>query len=101
MTTINPTTAGNGVRIVPKGEGSKPLGQADFLKLMTAQLRQQDPFNPLDNTEMVAQMAQFSSVAGIGEINVSLKSIADQIGQQTTLLADIKAATVAPAPVAV
>lgn len=98
MTTINPT-AGNGVRVLPQGEGNKALGQADFLKLMTAQLRQQDPFNPLDNTQMVAQMAQFSSVAGIGEINVSLKSIAEQIGQQTSLLADIRAATATPAPV--
>jgi flagellar basal-body rod modification protein FlgD len=42
---------------------------------------------------MVAQMAQFSSVAGISEMNVSLKSIADQIAAQTALLTDIKAAS--------
>ena len=35
-------------------------GQADFLKLMTAQMKNQDPFDPVDNTQMVAQMAQFS-----------------------------------------
>ena len=39
------------------------LGQNDFLKLMTAQLKNQDPFAPVDNTQMVAQMAQFSSLA--------------------------------------
>ena len=37
------------------------LGQEDFIALMTAQLKNQDPFKPVENTEMVAQMAQFSS----------------------------------------
>jgi flagellar basal-body rod modification protein FlgD len=68
------------------------LGQTDFLRLMTAQLKEQDPFSPVDNQAMVAQMAQFSSVAGISEMNVALKSIAEQISTQTALLADIKAA---------
>ena len=62
-----------------------------FLKLMTVQMQQQDPFNPVDNTAMVAQMAQFSSVAGISEMNASLKGIADQIKQQTALLTAIQA----------
>lgn len=59
---------------------SQTLGQADFLRLMTAQLKNQDPFSPVDNTQMVAQMAQFSSVAGISEMNSTLKSIADKLG---------------------
>ena len=41
------------------------LGQSDFLKLMTTQLQNQDPFAPMDNTAMVEQMAQFSQVTGI------------------------------------
>jgi flagellar basal-body rod modification protein FlgD len=53
------------------------LDQAAFLKLLTTQMTTQDPFNPVDNTQMVAQMAQFSSVAGIAEMNKSLKTIAD------------------------
>jgi flagellar basal-body rod modification protein FlgD len=60
---------------------------------MSTQLQQQDPFDPVDNQAMVAQMAQFSSVAGISEMNVSLKSIGDQIAAQTKLLSDIRAAT--------
>ncbi|MFN3819118.1 flagellar hook assembly protein FlgD [Blastomonas sp.] len=52
------------------------LGQAAFLKLMTAQLKYQDPFDPVDNQAMVGQMAQFSQVAGISEMNASLKQIA-------------------------
>jgi flagellar basal-body rod modification protein FlgD len=58
---------------------SPTLGQSDFLKLMTAQLKNQDPFSPVDNTQMVAQMAQFSSVAGISEMNTTLKAISDKL----------------------
>lgn len=79
--------------VLAKGMAEKTLGQTDFLQLMTTQLKQQDPFDPVDNQAMVAQMAQFSSVAGISEMNVSLRGIAEQISAQTALLADIKAAS--------
>lgn len=55
---------------------SSTLGMNDFLKLMTTQLQTQDPFNPMDNSQMAAQLAQFSSVAGISEMNASLKGLA-------------------------
>lgn len=41
---------------------STSMSQADFLKLMTAQLQAQDPTNPVDNTQFVSQMAQFSQL---------------------------------------
>jgi len=56
------------------------MSQDDFLKLMTTQLTTQDPFNPVDNTQMVAQMAQFSQVAGISQMNQSLQTIAASLG---------------------
>jgi flagellar basal-body rod modification protein FlgD len=62
---------------VPKEE----LGQTDFLKLMTAQLQNQDPFAPMDNGDFIAQMAQFSSVAGISKMSETMSGIADQMGQ--------------------
>ena len=65
--------------VAPAGSGSQTLGQADFLKLMTAQMQNQDPFNPVDNTQMVAQMAQFSSLSGISQMNTTLQSIADKL----------------------
>lgn len=74
------------------------LDQSDFLRLMTAQLSQQDPFNPVDNQEMVAQMAQFSSLAGVSETNTTLKSISEQLAAQTALLGDIKTAQAAAVP---
>lgn len=65
---------------VPSANSKESLGQASFLKLMTAQLKFQDPFKPVENKDMVAQMAQFSQVAGISEMNASLKAIAGSFG---------------------
>ncbi|PSJ39658.1 flagellar hook assembly protein FlgD [Allosphingosinicella deserti] len=79
MTTIPNTTYG--ASAPPKME-TKPAGsmdQSDFLRLMTTQLTTQDPFNPVDNTQMVAQMAQFSQLAGISEMNKSLAGIAEAL----------------------
>ena len=50
------------------------LGQEDFLKLMTTQLQNQDPFAPMENGEFIAQMAQFSTVTGITEMGQTLKA---------------------------
>ena len=92
MTSLSAVNSKN-LPVLSKDMAQKQLGQNDFLRLMTTQLKQQDPLEPVDNQAMVAQMAQFSSVAGISEMNVSLKSIAEQISAQTALLADIKAAS--------
>jgi flagellar basal-body rod modification protein FlgD len=62
----------------PRG-GEQTLGQADFLALMTAQLKNQDPTKPVDNTEYVAQMAQFSMVAGVAESNTTLNKIVERL----------------------
>ncbi len=92
MTSLSAVNSHN-LPVLSKDMAQKQLGQTDFLRLMTTQLKQQDPLDPVDNQAMVAQMAQFSSVAGISEMNVSLRSIAEQISAQTALLADIKAAS--------
>lgn len=57
------------------------LGQQDFLKLMTAQLQNQDPFAPMENGDFVAQMAQFSTVSGIEQLNKGLTGLVDQMRQ--------------------
>lgn len=62
-----------------KTAGSSKLDQSSFLTLMTAQLKMQDPFEPMDNTQMVAQMATFSQATGISEMNQSLGKIAGML----------------------
>ncbi len=52
-----------------KDTGKSKLGQAEFLKLMTAQLKFQDPLKPMQNGDFIAQMAQFGTVSGIGDLN--------------------------------
>src|SRR3546814_16590547 len=47
--------------------------------MRTAQLKMQDPFSPMDNSQMVAQMATFSQVAGISEMNSSLSGISETL----------------------
>ena len=73
--------------------GAAQLNQTDFLRLMTEQLKQQDPTNPADPAQMAAQMAQFASSAGISEMNNALKDIANLIAGQTALLQSIQTAT--------
>ncbi len=65
------------------GATKTTLDQSDFLTLLTTQLKNQDPFEPMDNTQMVAQMAQFSSVAGISEMNKTLSGVATKLGSTT------------------
>ena len=63
-----------------QNEGKKTsLGQEDFLRLMTTQLQNQDPFAPMDNGDFIAQMAQFSTVTGITEINNNLTELGSKL----------------------
>ena len=78
MTVISATTAS---AAASSNTASKALGQADFIRLMTTQMKLQDPLEPVDNKEMIAQMAQFSSLAGLGDINATLQAISTQLAQ--------------------
>lgn len=80
-----PTTTG----MATTGRDYASLGQADFLRLLTVQVQQQDPFNPVDNKQMLAQMAQFSSLSGINEMTTTLQDISDKLD----VLAAAQAAT--------
>ena len=64
---------------------SGQLNQSDFLKLMTTELNNQDPTQPTDSSQMLAQMAQLSTVSGIQDMQGSLKQLTDtMIASQTT-----------------
>ncbi len=62
------TTASEQKDIEDKARDDK-LGQADFLKMMTQQLKNQDPLNPMDNGAFLAQLAQISTVQGLSDLN--------------------------------
>jgi flagellar basal-body rod modification protein FlgD len=49
--------------------------QNRFMTLLVAQMRNQDPLNPLDNAQVTSQLAQLSTVAGIDKLNVTLQSL--------------------------
>jgi len=54
---------------------SKTMGKEDFLRLFTTQLKAQDPLNPMDSTQFTAQLAQFSSLEQLTNINTSLANM--------------------------
>ena len=51
--------------------------QDRFMSVLLAQLKNQDPLNPMDNAEMTSQLAQISTVEGITKLNTSMTGIAD------------------------
>jgi len=55
-----------------QGAGDTTLGKEEFLKLLVAQLRNQDPMNPSDPQELASQLAQFTSVEQLMNINAQL-----------------------------
>lgn len=89
MTTIDPNSAqaalfeklGLNKQSDAQKANSDKLGQSDFLKLMTTQLQNQDPFAPMDNGDFIAQMAQFSTVTGIEDMNASLGKLVEEFDQ--------------------
>jgi len=70
----------NGVNTIGPGQpGSKmknssSLGKDDFMKLLIQQMKNQDPMNPVDGTQFAAQLAQFSSLEQLQNLNNSMTS---------------------------
>ncbi len=63
------------------------LTQEDFLALLTQQLSYQDPFNPVENAEMISQFASFSTVEGITNLNTQFESFTNSINSNQVLTA--------------
>ncbi len=72
--------------------GSQTLGKEEFLRLLVTQLRNQDPMNPLDGQQFAAQLAQFSTVEQLTNLN---KTVADQADLQGLLAQSINSGVAA------
>jgi flagellar basal-body rod modification protein FlgD len=59
--------------------------QDRFLKLLVAQLNNQDPMNPMDNAQMTTQLAQINTVSGIQELNKTVQGLVSQFSQMQML----------------
>lgn len=87
MTTIDAAALGEQYTLDTQSTPTynKELGQDEFLELMTAQLKNQDPMEPMDNGEFLGQMAQFSTVSGIEKMQIALDNLSATYASSQTL----------------
>src|SRR5690348_5386143 len=80
MSTIQNTQSSQVADLFGSSSPSAPKQAADvpqdrFLKLLVAQMKNQDPLNPLDNAEVTSQLAQLSTVNGIEKLNATIQGM--------------------------
>lgn len=78
----------NGTGGAGRSDTTKPkdqLGQAEFLELMIAQLKNQDPFKAMDPSQFLGQLAQFGTVSGIQEVQSALTTLSDSMRSSQVL----------------
>ncbi|EDZ98128.1 flagellar hook capping protein [Burkholderia sp. H160] len=84
LDTMNGTSSSSSSTSSTSGTSASDL-QNTFLQLLVAQMKNQDPTNPMDSSQMTSQLAQISTVQGISNLNTSLSSLSTQLtaGQQS------------------
>ncbi len=75
----------SGVSTEGAGVGKKTIGKDQFLRLLTTQMQYQDPLNPMDGTNFTAQLAQFSSLEQLSQVNGNLESLKTDQGNLANL----------------
>ena len=90
-TGTNPLAGTSGT--LPNASAASSLGattsaadqSANFLKMLVAQMQNQDPLNPMDSAQVTSQMAQISTVQGVETLNTTLTGLNSQFTQMQTL----------------
>lgn len=81
ISSINTSTSGSSATATKNAADT----QDRFLKLLVAQMQNQDPMNPLDNAQVTSQMAQIQTVTGVEGLSTSIKSLTSQFTQMQAL----------------
>jgi flagellar basal-body rod modification protein FlgD len=97
LDTMNGTNSASSSTGSTSGTSATDL-QNTFLSLLVAQLKNQDPTNPMDSSQMTSQLAQINTVSGISQLNTTLSSLATQMsaGQQSQAALLIGSTVLAP-----
>src|SRR5579871_108361 len=77
-----------GSSAAPVTPSNQTLGASQFLSLLTTELQNQDPLQPMDDTQSVAQLAQFSALQSQNELNTAFQNFQSNFGvlQSSALL---------------
>ncbi|HEX4583976.1 MAG TPA: flagellar hook capping FlgD N-terminal domain-containing protein [Burkholderiaceae bacterium] len=78
------STGATGTNSGANGTSAQSLSDT-FLKLLVAQMNNQDPLNPVDNSQVTSQMAQISTVTGISSLNTTVSQLVSQLQQSQAL----------------
>src|SRR6476620_2610359 len=84
MTTVSTSVLDslNGASSTGTVKTANDAGSADrFLKLLVAQMQNQDPLSPMDNAQVTSQMAQINTVSGIEKLNLTVQGLSSQFAQ--------------------
>jgi flagellar basal-body rod modification protein FlgD len=82
---INGTQSANGAPYTNSAKPKDQLGQAEFLELMIAQLKNQDPFKAMDPSQFLGQLAQFGTVTGIQEMQNAFATLSESMRSSQVL----------------
>jgi flagellar basal-body rod modification protein FlgD len=80
---LNKTDTATAATSTAKAESATAADR--FLKLLVAQMQNQDPLNPMDNAQVTSQMAQISTVNGIQQLNTTVEGLSSQFVQMQAL----------------
>lgn len=85
MATTAVAAASNVTAAASAGAAAHANTEDRFLKLLVAQLQNQDPLNPMDNAQVTSQMAQIQTVSGIDKLNTTVQGLNTQFAQLQAL----------------